>query len=479
MTEPCQLGATQARRLIGRKALSPVELMESCIDQIEAVDPALNAVVCKPYDQARTAAKAAEDAVMRGDPLPALHGLPVGIKDLNDTAGITTTYGSVPYKDHVPEEDETSVAGLRAAGGIVLAKTNTPEFGAGGNTDNALHGPTRNPFSLEKTCGGSSGGSAVVLAADMMPLALGSDTGGSLRLPATFNGIVAFRPSIGVVPSSARDSMLTTYQTKGPMARSVADTSLMLAAMAGFDPVDAMAFPRDASQYLSMQDVDLSTLRVAVSTDLGCAPTSKNVRALFEARVPEFASVFKSVTWIDPPFDNILDVFWKLRGIYMMAKHADKIDGYGAETNPNVTSNVAAAAAMTMAEIGSATKAQLDIYLAFQEYFQGIDLLICPGVTVEPFPFDTLYPEEVDGEPLENYVHWAGLTSSLTVVGHPVVAMPCGMDTQGTPYGIQVCGPMHGDRFTLGAAHALEQVFADNPLLARPLPDFGMLRGAA
>jgi len=478
MTRPCQLNAVTARKLIGRKALSPVELVDSCIDQIEAIDPALNSVVCKPYDQARELAKNAEDAVMKGDPLPPLHGLPVGIKDLNETAGITTTYGSVQFRDFVPDEDETSVAGIRQAGGIVLAKTNTPEFGAGGNTNNALHGPTRNPFSLEKTCGGSSGGSGVVLAGDMMPLAQGSDTGGSLRLPATFNGVVAYRPTIGVVPTSARDLMLTTYQTEGPMARTVADASLMLASMAGNNTIDAMAFPRDPSQYLTMQDVDLSTLRVAVSADLGCAPVSNNVRDVFKARVPEFASVFKSCEWIDPPFDNILDVFWKLRGVYMMSKHYARIDSYHDRINPNVVSNFEAAQKMTIEEIGRATKEQLNIYMAFQKYFENIDLLICPGVTVEPFPFDNLYPSEINGKPMENYVHWAGLTSSLTVVGHPVVAMPCGMDTQGTPFGIQVCGPMYKDRFTLGAAHALEEVFNDNPLLARPVPDFEFLKTA-
>src|SRR5688572_16042046 len=200
MTRPCELDAVEARRLIAQKKLSPVELLESCIQQIEAVDPHVNALVVKAFDRARKEAVDAENAVMRGDPLAPLHGLPVGVKDLSDTEGIVSAYGSLLYRNHVPARDEHVVAAIRRAGGIVIGKTNSPEFGAGGNTNNKLYGPTRNPFDLEKTCGGSSGGSGVVLATNMVPLATGSDTGGSLRLPAAFSGVVAHRPSPGIVP---------------------------------------------------------------------------------------------------------------------------------------------------------------------------------------------------------------------------------------------------------------------------------------
>ncbi len=269
MTDPCDLTAVDARRLIGDKRLSPVELLESCIARIESVNPAVNAMVTKAYDRAREEAKAAEDAVMSGDELPPLHGLPVGIKDLDDTDGIRTTYGSMLYKDNIPDEDEQVVAAARHAGGIIIGKTNTPEFGAGGNTNNALFGPTRNPFNTELTCGGSSGGSGVALATGMAPLCQGSDTGGSLRLPATFNGVVAHRPSPGVVPAGCRDVAYTTYQTQGPMARTVADASLFLTALAERSAVDPMSFPLDPMQFLKVQDVDLGSLRVAFSEDLG------------------------------------------------------------------------------------------------------------------------------------------------------------------------------------------------------------------
>lgn len=475
MTDPCDLTAVDARQMIGDKRLSPVELLESCIARIEAVNPIVNAMVTKAYDRAREEAKAAEDAVMQGEELPPLHGLPVGIKDLDETEGIRTTYGSMLYKDYVPEEDEQVVAAARHAGGIIIGKTNTPEFGAGGNTNNALFGPTRNPFNTDLTCGGSSGGSGVALATGMAPLCQGSDTGGSLRLPATFNGVVAHRPSPGVVPAGCRDVAYTTYQTQGPMARSVADASLFLTALAERSAIDPMSFPLDPMQFLTMQDVDLGTLRVAFSEDLGCAPTAQSVRRTFRERVALFQSIFAVAEDKDPDFEGILDVFWLLRGIYMLAKHNDRIDQYGPELNPNVRSNYEAASKMDMKEVGWAAKQQLVLYQKFQTWFEDYDVLICPGVTVTPFPFDQLYPTEIDGAPMENYVHWAGLTSSLTVMGNPVVALPCGFDEGGTPFGIQVVGKPYQDRFVLGVAHALEQIFNSNSTLKRPAPDVGKL----
>ncbi|MFN7634586.1 MAG: amidase family protein, partial [Acetobacteraceae bacterium] len=219
MTEPCDLSAVEARRLIGLRRLSPVELLASCMARIGAVNPAVNAVVAMDEARARDAAEAAEAAVMRGDPLPPLHGLPLGIKDLEETAGLRTTFGSPLYAEHVPARDQGMVARLKAAGGIVLAKTNTPEFGAGANTRNVVYGAPGNPFDPTRSAAGSSGGSAVALATGMVPLASGSDMGGSLRNPAAFNGVVGFRPSPGGVPNEARGLGGSHLGTLGPMAR--------------------------------------------------------------------------------------------------------------------------------------------------------------------------------------------------------------------------------------------------------------------
>ena len=238
MTQPCDLTAVEARRLIGTKELSPVELLESCIERIEAVDGAVNAMVARCFERAREEAKAAEKAVDAGDELGVLHGLPLGVKDLNVTEGVRTTFGSPIYQDNVPDEDERIIAALRQAGAIVLAKTNTPEFGAGANTNNPVYGATGNPFDPARICGGSSGGSAVALACGMVPICTGSDTGGSLRTPASFCGVTSHRGTTGLVPSDRRGIGYTTYNVQGPMARTVADTSLMLSVMAGDHTID-------------------------------------------------------------------------------------------------------------------------------------------------------------------------------------------------------------------------------------------------
>src|SRR5215213_6740384 len=241
MSEPCDLPAVTARALIGERKLSAVELMDSCIRRIEAIDPAVNAVIARSFDTARATAQASEAAVMRGDALGPLHGLPLGVKDLIDAKGLPTSFGSVLFADNIAAEDEAVVAMLKRAGAIVVGKTNVPEWGAGGNTRNALHGATGNPFDPERSAAGSSGGSAVALATGMVPLATGSDTGGSLRNPASFCGIVGYRPTPGLVPSEKRGVGWTPLPVLGPMARNVPDTCLMLSAMAGDDACDPLA----------------------------------------------------------------------------------------------------------------------------------------------------------------------------------------------------------------------------------------------
>ncbi len=236
-----------------------------------------------------------------------------------------------------------------------------------------------------------------------------------------------------------------------------------------------MSFPLNPAQFLTIQEIDLGGLRLAVSEDLGCAPTAQTVRRSFRDRVARFGPIFASCEERDPDFEGILNVFWLLRGIYMLAKHHDRFERYGPDLNPNVKSNFEAALKMDLRRVGWAAKEQLNLYQKFQTYFTDFDILICPGVTVTPFPFDQLYPTQIDGAPMENYVHWAGLTSSLTVTGNPVVALPCGYDESGTPFGIQIVGKPYQDRFVLGVAHALEQAFAADPALRRPVPDIAAL----
>ena len=293
MSELCDLSAVTLRRMIGDKTISPVELLDSCRRRIEAVNPRLNAIVTFCWERAEAEAKAAEQAVMSGAVLGRLHGLPIGIKETMVTGGVRTTFGSPILADNIPAEDERMVAVVRSAGAIVVGKTNAPEFGAGGNTTNSVFGPTGNPFDPGRTCGGSSGGSAVALATSMLPLVTGSDTGGSLRTPAAYCGVIGFRPSPGVVPMSRRPIGYSPISVQGPMGRDVADTALMFSAVAGYDPVDPLSFPMDAEKLADPPRIDLSQLRVAVSDDMGFAPVDDLVYARpFDRRLPAFRVVF-------------------------------------------------------------------------------------------------------------------------------------------------------------------------------------------
>jgi amidase len=280
MTEPCELTAAEARRLIGRKALSPVELMRSCLDRIERVNGTLNAVVTLDAEGGLAAARAAEAAVMAGETLGPLHGLPLAAKDNRATKGMRTTHASLIYKDHVPAEDDPTIALIRKAGAIIFCKTNLPEFGAGANTVNRVFGATGNPFDVTRTCGGSSGGSAVALATGMAPLATGSDYGGSLRTPASFCGVVGFRPSMGVAPMM-NPAVFSPWGVNGPMGRTVEDAHLLLSAQADYDPRDPFSQPGVTGLAAPLHEIDLGSLRVAVTPDLGCCPVDAGI-----ARIP-------------------------------------------------------------------------------------------------------------------------------------------------------------------------------------------------
>ncbi len=476
MSRPCEFGAIEARNLIGAKALSPLELVNDCIDRLEEVNPAVNAVVADCFDRARKEAKISEAAVVQGSDLGPLHGLPLGIKDLNVTEGIRTTFGSLIYKDHVPDSDERIIAALRRAGAIALGKTNTPEFGAGANTVNKVYGPSRNPFDTARTCGGSSGGSAVALACDMMPICTGSDTGGSLRIPAAFCGVVAIRGTPGLVPSDRRTMGLTTYSVQGPMARSVADAALMLSAMAGSDVCDPMARPLDPSSYRKVEAIDLSTLRVAFSEDLGFAHVDKGIGETFQRCAARLAPLFASSEQRDPEMTGSTRVFWLIRGLHFLAKDLDHYKQHKDLLGPNVINNVEAGLAMKPEDIGWAYAESTRMYRKLQKFFEDFDLLICPTVAVPPFPVEQLFCTHINGVELENYIQWADLTAGLTLTGHPIVSIPCGYDPTGTPFGIQLVGPRwHSDRFVIGAAAAIEQALAGDADFSRPTPDIEAL----
>ncbi len=475
MTEPCDFTAVELRRLIGTRKLSPVELLDSCLKRIDRVNPKLNAFVAMCEERAQGEARAAERAVMAGDNVGPLHGLPVGIKDLQETEGLRTVFGSPLMADNIPNKDERTVAAIRDAGAIIVGKTNTPEFGAGANTTNPVYGPTRNPFDPARICGGSSGGSAVALATSMVPICSGSDTGGSLRIPAAFCGIVGFRPSPGVVPSERRGLGWTPLSVLGPMGRDVADTALLMSAMAAYDARDPLSKPVDAASFASLKPVDLSSLRVAFSTDLGFAIIDHRIRDAFKHRAEKLAPVFRSAQWRNPDMGRANDVFEALRAQNFLTAHLKRYEQHYDKLGPNIIANVEQGLKMTLGDAASAHAEQTRVFRAFQDFFRDVDVLITPTVAVPPFPVEQLTIKEINGEPLRTYFHWLAMTYAITNTGHPAISIPSGLDATGTPLGLQIVGPHHGDKFVLEVAAALEAHLASDPGIARPIPDLAKL----
>lgn len=476
MTELCDLSAVELRRMIGAKEASPLELLSSCRQRIEQVNGAVNAVVTDCFDRAETEAKAAEQAVARGDDLGSLHGLPIGIKDLVLTEGLRTTFGSPQFEDLVPEKDERQVEAVRHQGAIVVGKTNTPEFGAGANTVNSVFGATGNPFDPSKTCAGSSGGSAVALATGMVPLATGSDMGGSLRNPAAYCGIVGMRPTPGAVADETSIVGYSPLGVQGPMARSVADLALLYQAMAEDDPRDPLAYPIKKADLHPLADVDLGTLKVAVSEDLGFAPVDNDIRTTFRNAIGKIEAAFAHVEHTNPYMSGADEAFEVNRAISFVAAHKQAYYENPDVLGPNIIANVEQGLLMGITDVANGMAAHTRIYRQFVGFMEDYDILICPAMSVPPFPHGQLYPAEINGEPLRTYFHWLALAYGLTLTSHPVVCLPAGLDLTGMPFGIQICGKRGGDVRVLEIAHALERTLADIDGLGRPLPDLEALK---
>lgn len=469
------LSSVELRRRIGSKEISPVELLEACLERIDAINPAVNAVTATRRAGARQDAKAAEKAVLDGAPLGPLHGLPTGIKDLEETAGLLTTYGSPLYRDFIPEADNAMVSRVRAAGAVIVAKTNVPEFGAGANSRNVVWGATGNPFNPVLNAGGSSGGSGVALATDMLPVCTGSDTGGSLRIPAAINGVVGFRPSPGLVPHSRRTLGWSAISVLGPMGRTVADTCQLLAVQAGFDPVDPLGYPVDNEALGVPQPVDLGRLRVAWTEDFGQCPVEQPIRKVMRERIAAMRHLFKSCDEVAFDFGEADRCFDVIRAISFVQRYQADYEKDKTLLGPNIRANYELGAKMSLADVAWAGAEQTRIYRRFQETFRDYDLVLAPTVPVTPFPWTNLYLAEMDGKPLRNYYHWLAPTYFITLTTNPAVSIPAGVDHKAMPFGLQLIGPARGDGALMSAAHAMEQSFERIPALRRVRPDLSKL----
>ncbi len=475
MTEPCDLSAVDARRMIGRKQLSPVELMTSCIARIERVNSKVNAVVAMDAGKALTEAREAEAAVMAGKPLGALAGLPIGVKDLDNTAGLRTTQGSLLFRDFVPLTDDPMVANIRRAGGIVLCKTNTPEFGAGANTVNRVYGATGNPFDVTLSAAGSSGGSAAALATGMVPLATGSDMGGSLRTPAGFCGVVGFRPSPGLVPDPTSAVALSPFSVLGPMGRTVDDAHLLLMAQLDVDRRDAWSSSDAHAIPCALQGADLSRLRVAISADLGIAPIDRDIREVFAAKTGRFSHLFARAERHHPAMQGVHQAFEVLRGIGFVAAFRELVANQRDQLGPNVIDNTERALAWSLLDVAEAHKVQTSIYRSFFDFFHDVDVLITPAAAVSPFPHAQRYVTHINGEEMPTYMRWLSIVYGLTMTLPAVACIPCGRDHKGLPFGIQVAGPRGSDAKVLAIAKSLSEALEGDAETARPIPDLARL----
>ncbi len=470
-----ELSAKEARRRIGSKEISPVELLEACVARIEAVDPAVNAICARDFDRARVMAVEAERSVLRGDDLGPLHGVPIAIKDLDDVAGLRTTYGSLQFKDHVPDEDDIMVARLKRAGGVVFAKTNTPEFGAGANTRNSVWGATGNPFNPLLNAGGSSGGSAVALACGMTPLATGTDMGGSLRIPAAYCGVAGFRPTPGLVPTAKRRLGWSSLSVSGPMGRSIEDVCMLLAQQAADDPRDPLSTAVDPRDFANPLPVDLGGLNVAWTTDFGFCAIDTAYEKTFKKKLRAIKGFFRECVEATPDLGDAEGVFSTLRAVSFVASHAETYARDPGLLGPNVRVNYEQGAAMSLADVAAAEVAHTELYRRTEAFFGEFDLLIAPVTPISPFPWAQLYLEEINGEKLPNYFSWLAHTFGITLTTCPAASIPLGLDEKGMPFGLQVIGPAKDDGFVLGAAHAIERAVARNPDLMRPVPDIAKL----
>ncbi len=456
-TDLCDLPATVLARMLRDRAVSAREVLDAHLRRIEAVNPSVNAIVTLVPELAIARAAELDDAAAKGEPLGPLHGLPIAHKDLVATAGIRTTAGSPVFADAVPEEDDLLVERVRAAGAILLGKTNTPEFGAGSQTFNPVFGPTRNPHNPTKTSGGSSGGAAAALATGMIPIADGSDLGGSLRNPASFCGVVGFRPSPGRVPSWPTSNAWQDLTVDGPMGRSVEDAALLLAALAGPDLRVPISLPEPGQAFAPPLDADLGAPVVAWAPTAGdTMPFDPAVPAIVDASRPVFEALGCRTEEAFPDLSDAREIFFTLRAHGYAADLGELLAEHRDEIKPTVVWNIEEGLKLTRADLERAVRLRTDLGARVADFFQRYDYLVMPVSQVPPFDVELEYPTEVAGVRMPTYLDWMESCWCITVTGGPAISVPCGTTAEGLPVGVQIVGRRGNDLGVLRLAHAFE-----------------------
>jgi amidase len=456
-TDLCFLTATELAARIRVRAVSVTEVMQAHLAQIERVNVKINAIVTLTAERALAEARAADAALARGDTTGPLFGLPIAHKDLVPTKGIRTTFGSPIYRDHVPDEDGLIIERLRQAGAITIGKTNTPEFGAGSQTFNQVFGATLNPYDLSKTCGGSSGGAAVALACGMVPIADGSDTGGSLRNPASFCNVVGLRPALGRVPKWPAPLAWEALSVQGPMARTVGDVALLLSVMAGPDPRSPIAIAEPGDRFHVPLDRDFHGARVAWSRDLGGLPIDRRVAAVAEAQRSTFIALGCVVEDGQPDFTDAREIFQVLRAQMFAARYGPLLREHRHQIKDTVIWNAEEGLKLTGPQIADAELKRTQLYHRVRRFMETYEFLVLPTVQVPPFDVDTPYITKINGVALPTYIDWMRTCSDITVTGLPAISVPAGFTPEGLPVGIQIVGRHQRELSVLQLAHAFEQ----------------------
>ena len=453
----CALTAVELAARIRGKQVSAREVLSAHLARIERVNPQVNAIVTLVAERAMADATRADEALARGDTPGPLHGLPVAHKDLVDTAGIRTTRGSPFFRDHVPAHDALIVTRIRAAGAVTLGKTNTPELGAGSQTFNTLFGATKNPYDLTRTCGGSSGGAAVSLACGMLPIADGSDMGGSLRNPASFCSVVGFRTSPGRVPRVPSTQAWSPLSVLGPMARTVQDVALFLSAIAGPDTRSPLALQDDGARFRAPLERDFKGVRVAWWKGLGGIPVEPDVASTVNANKSVLERLGCLVEEAEPDFSGVADAFPILRYAASYPQYSELAHQNAGWLKDTIRFEIAQAERLTAADVGRAAARQAQMYLQVREFFSRYDYFVLPVTQVVPFDVNVPYPKEVAGSPMGTYIDWMRTCWYVTFMGTPAISVPAGFTGGGLPVGLQIVGPHRGDWSVLQLAHAFEQ----------------------
>jgi amidase len=456
-SEICFLQAHELVSLIRRKKISATEVMEAHLSQIAKINPKVNAIVTLLPEIAMKQAKIADEMLARNKEIGPLHGVPVAHKDLVLTKGIRTTFGSPIFEDFIPDEDGLIVERLRKAGALTIGKTNTPEFGAGSQTYNEVFGETLNPYDITKTCGGSSGGAAVALACGMLPIADGSDMGGSLRNPASYCNVVGFRPSPGRVPLWPDLVGWCPLLVEGPMARTVKDVALMLSAIAGPDARSPISITDPGSLFNHPLDREFKGVRIGWSRSLGGLPVDPRVTAVIEKQRHVFESLGCITEDFEPDFEGADEAFKVWRAWRVELGFAELLEGHRNVVKDTVIWNIEEGIKLSGPQIGAAERKRTDLYHRIRKLMETYEYLVLPVSQVPPFDVKERYVQEINGQVMETYIDWMKSCYYISAIGNPAISVPCGFTPDGLPIGIQIVGRHQNDFSVLQLAHAFEQ----------------------